>query len=189
MLAGIAKLISDTQAFGTRLPEVLFAFIVGYIVVQVLVWSLARGLQLLRLPRALILIIQSLLAVILWIILFAHLLRMVGLSQVAITLSGSLFVIGLAIANGANTLVGDVISGLFLAKDPDFDIGFRIKSGDTEGVIESIDIRKTRIRTDKNTLYVLPNAVIDKERWEILSRPERKPRPDKKSATISGGSS
>ncbi len=171
MIDGIGKLINDTQNFLPHVPELVMALLIGFLLISILVWSLGRALGLLHLPRALILIVRSLLSVILWIILIADILRMAGLNQVAITLSGSLLVIGLAVANGANALVSDVISGLFLAKDPDFDVGFLIKAGEVEGTIESIDIRKIRIRTGKHTLVVVPNSVIDKERFEVLSRP------------------
>lgn len=172
---GIPKLIDDTKALISKLPEVAVAFLIGFVLIKITELVFERTLKVFRVPKALIFILRSLVTVVLWVILISHLLRLVGLNQVAITISGSLLVVGLAIANGANTLVADVLSGLFLAKDPDFDIGYRIKSGDTEGVIEAIDIRKTRIRTDDDILIVVPNSVVDKDRWQIIDRPNKRP--------------
>ncbi len=170
MIDGISKLINDTQDFLPRIPELLVTLVAGYIIIALLIAGLTRGLRLFHLPKALIEILKSLTLVVLWIVLVSHLLRLLGLSQVAVTLSGSLLVIGLAIANGAQAMVSDVISGLFLAKDPDFNIGYTIKVGETEGVIEAIDIRKTRVRGKDDTLFVLPNAQIDKEHWQVVNR-------------------
>lgn len=176
MYSGFERLLIDIQHFFPRIPELIFSLIVGILVVMVVLALLSHGLRLMRFPKALTSIIYSLASVVLWVILVAHLLRTLGLSQVAITLSGSLLVIGLAVANGAHALVADMISGLFLAKDPDFDIGYKIKSGEIEGEVESIDIRKTRIRQKNGTLVMIPNSVIDKERLVILDRPSKRAR-------------
>lgn len=172
---GITRIVDDIVNFLPRIPEVLLSLIIGIIIIYSALSIFSKTLKIVKVPRALILILRSLLSIVLWVILVADLLRQVGLGQVAITISGSLLILGLAIANGANTLVADILSGLFLAKDPDFDVGYKIKSGDTEGEVESIDIRKTRIRTKEGKLIVLPNSVIDKERWHVVERPEKKP--------------
>jgi len=172
---GITKISNDILNFLPRIPEVILSFLIGVLIIYTVLSIFSKSLKIVRVPRALIQILRSLLSIVLWVILAADILRQLGLNQVAITISGSLLVLGLAIANGANTLVADVLSGLFLAKDPDFDVGYKIKSGDTEGTIESIDIRKTRIRTDEGKLIIIPNSVIDKERWQIVERPENKP--------------
>ena len=168
MLDGFAKIFEDTQNFLPRLPEVLLSLLVGILVVQLLVWFLGRALKVIRLSAALIQILCSIASVILWVILISHILRLLGLSQVAITLSGSLLVLGLAIANGAHSLVSDVIAGLFLARDRDFGVGRHIKFGNVDGVVEAVDLRKTRVRTVKGTRLVIPNAVLDKEVYEVI---------------------
>ncbi len=173
MYEGFARLASDIVGFLPRLPEVAFSFLIGYLVLSIILTLFSHALSASHVHKALITILRSLLSVVLWVILTAHILRGLGLSQIAVTISGSLLVIGLAIANGAQSTVADIISGLFLAKDPDFDIGYLVKSGETEGIIESIDIRKTRIRTRDGILHVVPNSLIDKERWQVLSRTER----------------
>lgn len=176
MSSGFSQLIDDIQRFLPHIPEILFSLLIGVLFLSVALLIIDHSLAVARFPKALRAIIRSLASLILWVILIAHLFHMAGLTQVALTVSGSLLVIGLAIANGANTLVADVISGLFLAKDPDFDIGYEIKSGETEGVIESIDIRKTRVRLKDKSLVVLPNSLLDKERWHVTLRPTKRSR-------------
>ncbi len=168
--AGWTKLINDSHVVFAKLPEFIVALLFGYLIIYLFLHLVRLLIGLFNLPSALVSIIYSLASVIIWILFSAYLLRTIGLSSLAITLSGSLLVLGLALANGSGILVSDVISGLFLAKDPDFEIGYRIKAGDTEGVIESIDIRKVRIRQDDGTLTVVPNSMIDKDRWQIIAK-------------------
>lgn len=170
---GLSKISEDISAFVPKLPSAIFSFLLGYLVVLIVLVIFSYVLRLFRVPKALALIIHSLLSVILWVILISQALRHLGMTQIAVTISGSLLVIGLAIANGANALVADVLSGLFLAKDPDFDVGYRVKVGDVEGIIETIDVRKTRIRTDDNKLIIVPNSLVDKDKWQIIVKPEK----------------
>jgi small-conductance mechanosensitive channel len=170
---GLTKIGNDIIAYLPRIPEILMSLAIGTIIIYAVLALFTNGLKVIHVPRALAQILKSLCSIILWIILFADILRQLGLNQVAVTLSGSLLVIGLAIANGANTLVADILSGLFLAKDPDFDVGYTVKVGDVEGVIETIDFRKTRIRTPENKLIVMPNSLVDKDKWQIIDKPVR----------------
>ncbi len=177
MNAAFVQLFDNFTNALPRLPQVLVTFLIGYLCIIVIGWVMVASLKVARVPRALIAILKSLASIILWVILVAQLLRILGLSQIAITLSGSLLVIGLAIANGAQLLVSDVISGLFLARDPDFGIGYHIKVDDVDGIVEAIDIRRIRIRTKEGTLYIIPNSVLDKEKWHLIDKPSRKAKP------------
>jgi small-conductance mechanosensitive channel len=170
---GLTKIGNDIIAYAPKIPEIIFSLLIGAIIIYVVLTLLTNGLKVVHVPRALAQILKSLCSIVLWIILLADILRQLGLNQVAVTLSGSLLIIGLAIANGANTLVSDILSGLFLAKDPDFDVGYKVKVGDIEGLIETIDFRKTRIRTEDNRLIVLPNSLVDKDKWQIIDKPDR----------------
>ncbi|MFA6082625.1 MAG: mechanosensitive ion channel domain-containing protein [Patescibacteria group bacterium] len=169
---GINSLVSGFVSFVPKLPTVAVDFLVGYLIIYISVAIFGRTLKIAGVQKSLIDILKSLLSFIFWVVLIAHILRNLGLSQIAVTLSGSLLVVGLAVANGAGAMVSDIISGLFLARDKDFDLGYRVKVGDTEGFIETMDFRKTRIRTDDGRLVVLPNSMIDKDRWYVISRSE-----------------
>jgi len=105
-----------------------------------------------------------------WVILFAEIARELGLGSLAITISGSLAVLAIALASGASGLAADIISGIFLAKDSDFEIGYKIKVGSIEGIVTGVDIRKIRIIDDEGSIYILPNAKLDKEGWQVISR-------------------
>lgn len=166
----VSSFVSPVKQFIPKLPPLILSLILG-IVIVVLLASLAKYfLKITRVPKALASIILSLLTIILWILLFSELAREMGMTSVAITVSGSLIVLGLALSNGATALTSDIIAGVFLAKDRDFEIGYKVKIGDIKGVVQSIDVRKVRIIDDDGKLHVVPNANIDKSGWTILER-------------------
>lgn len=156
--------------FLPKIPAVVLTLIVGYFIIQILMFVLNRALRLSRLPRALIGVIISLALIIMWVILFAEIARELGMGSLAVTISGSLAVLALALATGASGLASDVISGVFLARDHDFDIGYKIKIGDVEGIVQQVDIRKIRIVDDAGTIHIFPNTKLDKDGWQVISR-------------------
>ncbi|MFA7243994.1 MAG: mechanosensitive ion channel domain-containing protein [Patescibacteria group bacterium] len=153
-----------------KLPFVVLGLVIGYIIIRIVLSVLKNTLKYTKVPKALSGIIISMLTIIFWVLLFGEMARALGFTSIAITISGSLLVLGLALANGATTLTSDIISGVFLAKDEDFEVGFRVKTGDVEGVIQKVDIRKVRIVADDGKLHIVPNVNLDKNGWVVLER-------------------
>ncbi|OQA04248.1 MAG: putative MscS family protein YkuT [bacterium ADurb.Bin400] len=159
-----------------KLPELFLALLAGVVIIKLILGFLRRGLTIARTPKALSNIIISLIAVVLWLILFSELARQAGLSSLAVKISGSLLVLGLAVANGASSMASDIIAGVFLANDTDFEVGFKIKSGDIEGTIDRIDIRKTRIIDESGCTHIIPNSKLDTAGWKVVERAGSKSR-------------
>ena len=67
---------------------------------------------------------------------------------------------GVAISFGAQTLVKDVISGLFIWAEGSIAVGDWVSINDLEGTVESIAIRTTVIRSFNGNLYTIPNGDI-----------------------------
>ena len=65
-------------------------------------------------------------------------------------------VIGLAIGFGAQTLVRDIITGVFLLLDDAFRVGEYIVSGTYKGTVEAIGIRAVKLRHHRGPLYTVP---------------------------------
>lgn len=71
-------------------------------------------------------------------------------------------VVGLAIGFGAQNLVRDVISGLFLILENQVRVGDVLRVGDVAGVVERISMRTISLRDVKGVLHILPNGGIDR---------------------------
>ena len=69
-------------------------------------------------------------------------------------------VIGLAIGFGAQDLVKDVISGIFMLLEDQYGVGDVIDVGEAIGVVEGIGLRSTRVRDVTGTLWHVPNGEI-----------------------------
>ncbi len=67
---------------------------------------------------------------------------------------------GIAIGFGAQTLVKDVISGIFLWMEGNITVGDIVEVNSLSGEVESIAIRTTTIRNYSGNLYVIPNGDI-----------------------------
>lgn len=65
-------------------------------------------------------------------------------------------VLGVAIGFGAQTIVKDVISGIFYLFDDAFRIGEYIVSGSYKGTVESFSLRSIRLRHHRGPIYTVP---------------------------------
>jgi len=68
--------------------------------------------------------------------------------------------VGLAFGLGAQTLVKDMISGLFILIENQYTIGDTIIVGTVTGTVEFITLRKTIIRDLYGTVYHVPNGEV-----------------------------
>jgi len=71
-------------------------------------------------------------------------------------------VIGLAIGFGAQTLVKDVITGIFILAEETISVGDVVDLGGNSGVVEDISIRTIRLRDMDGTVHVIPFSEVSK---------------------------
>lgn len=69
-------------------------------------------------------------------------------------------VVGVAVGFGAQTLVRDVISGLFYLFDDAFRVGEYIQSGSYKGTVESFSLRSIKLRHHRGPLYTVPFGAL-----------------------------
>ncbi|MDW6021238.1 mechanosensitive ion channel family protein [Mesorhizobium sp. BAC0120] len=71
-------------------------------------------------------------------------------------------IVGLAVGFGAQTLVKDVISGMFFLVDDAFRVGEYIESGSIKGTVESFSLRSMKIRHHRGALHTIHFGSLDK---------------------------
>jgi moderate conductance mechanosensitive channel len=69
-------------------------------------------------------------------------------------------VLGVAIGFGAQSLVRDVIAGMFYLLDDAFRVGEYIQSGNYKGTVESFSFRSVRLRHQRGPIYTVPFALL-----------------------------
>lgn len=68
--------------------------------------------------------------------------------------------VGLAFGLGAQTLVKDMINGLFILIEDQYTIGDTVDIGGVAGTVDSITLRKTIVRDLYGTIHHIPNGEI-----------------------------
>lgn len=65
-------------------------------------------------------------------------------------------VFGVAIGFGSQTLVKDIVSGVFYMLDDAFRVGEYIQTGSYRGTVESFSVRSIRLRHHRGSIYTVP---------------------------------
>lgn len=81
-----------------------------------------------------------------------------GLNVAPIIASAS--VLGLAVSLGAQNIVKDLVSGIFMLFEDQYGVGDVISVSDVEGVVENVGLRVTTVRSADGTLWYLRNGEI-----------------------------
>lgn len=87
-------------------------------------------------------------------------LNIVGLPMAPLLTSAG--VGGIAIAFGAQTLIKDFISGVFLIAEDQFGVGDVVNLGEVSGTVEEVTLRVTRVRDANGQVWYVRNGEIIK---------------------------
>jgi small conductance mechanosensitive channel len=82
----------------------------------------------------------------------------VGVSAGAIVAGAG--ILGAGLGFGAQSLVKDLISGLFIVFEDQYGVGDFVDLGQAEGVVESVGLRVTQVRDLEGTLWFVRNGEI-----------------------------
>jgi small-conductance mechanosensitive channel len=168
----IARVASSETAM-TRLGRGTFEALVILLGADLL-WLVLRAVIDLRLTGAVVLIddlddeelrrrarIRTLLPVLrnflfIFVLIIASLSALAAMGlQIAPLLAGA-GVVGIAVGFGAQTLVRDVLSGVFFLLDDAFRVGELIESGGISGTVETFSLRSVKLRHYKGPLHTVP---------------------------------
>jgi moderate conductance mechanosensitive channel len=69
-------------------------------------------------------------------------------------------IVGLALGFGAQTLVRDLLTGIFMLLEDQYGVGDTVDLGEASGVVEAVGLRTTRLRDVEGTVWYVPNGEI-----------------------------
>ena len=69
-------------------------------------------------------------------------------------------VAGIALGLAAQNIVRDVLNGVLILIEDQFNVGDTVRAAGVSGTVETMTLRKTTIRDVDGTLYVIPNSQI-----------------------------
>jgi small-conductance mechanosensitive channel len=82
-----------------------------------------------------------------------------GISMIPIIASAG--VLAIAIGFGAQSVIEDLLRGVFMLAEDQFGVGDRVNVGPVNGYVERVTLRTTVIRDTQGTLWHVPNSEID----------------------------
>ena len=109
--------------------------------------------------RSIVRVLTSLVAYAGWMFMAYRFLVYMGMEPT--TLMASAGIVSVVIGIGANSLVGDVIAGMFLLAEGNIQVGDMIEVGDFLGIVEELGIRVTKIyHVENRDVKIIPNKEI-----------------------------
>ncbi|SDZ85587.1 Mechanosensitive ion channel [Haloplanus vescus] len=107
--------------------------------------------------------LTTIVAVFLWFGVGLSALSVVGLEGIAASLGTAAGFVALGVSYATGDMIADAVAGVYLLRDPDFEAGDTVRVGDMEGVVQTIELRKTRFAVGADTV-VRGNSDIE-SRW------------------------
>jgi small-conductance mechanosensitive channel len=161
--------IYDTQEFvRAKLPHLIVAALIGFALYRVLSLITNRMIRIAERHAAAhsrIAQVKTMAGVIraTGVTIIAALVTMQFLAAVGVNLAPLLTgagVAGVAIGLAAQNIVRDMLNGILILLEDQFNVGETIKIAGVQGVVESMTLRKTILRDGDGTVYVVPNSQI-----------------------------
>lgn len=99
----------------------------------------------------------------LWFGVALALLKVLGLDDIAASVGTAVGFIALGVSYALSEMIEDTVSGVYLLRDPDFNMGDRIKTDKLTGEVISIGLRKSRFRTASGDIAILANRNVESD--------------------------
>ncbi|MBV8235108.1 MAG: mechanosensitive ion channel family protein [Acidimicrobiia bacterium] len=110
--------------------------------------------------RTLATVTGSLVRIFVWVTAGLTILGLLGINLGPLIAGAS--ILGVALGFGAQALVRDFLSGFFILVEDQYGVGDRINVGGTQGTVDDVTLRVTRMRADDGALWFVPNGEIRK---------------------------
>jgi small conductance mechanosensitive channel len=91
-------------------------------------------------------------------ILFLQFLKLLGINIEPLLASAGIIGVGIGLA--AQSLFKDIINGVFIIVEDQYNVGETIKIASLTGTVEDLTLRLTRLRDGDGTLYIIPNSQV-----------------------------
>jgi small-conductance mechanosensitive channel len=151
--------LSDTVI--VKPAKIIFIFAVAYIARRILNRLLGRLINgKARRVETIAALFRSVTSATVWTIAVLMALSELGLNLGPLIAGAG--IVGVAVGFGAQNLVRDFLSGMFMLMEDQYGVGDVIDAGPATGTVESISLRTTRLRDVNGTVWHLPNGHIER---------------------------
>ncbi|MGC9158112.1 MAG: mechanosensitive ion channel family protein [Terracidiphilus sp.] len=160
---------SDSQEFiRDRLPHLVMVAIIAFVLSRLLHLLTARmiriaeqhapGADRISQVKTLAGVIRTTGLAVIGVLVSLQFLAAVGVDLAPLLASAG--VAGIAIGLAAQNIVKDMLNGILILIEDQFNVGDRVRVAGVSGIVEAMTLRKTSIRDDDGALYIVPNSQI-----------------------------
>jgi small conductance mechanosensitive channel len=161
--------IGDGQEFvHTKLPHMIVIAVIAFVLSRIIAGATNRMVSLSdkhdKRPgrhsqlKTFAGILRTTLNAILWTLTTLQLLTIMGVNLGPLLASAG--VAGIALGLAAQTIVKDILNGMLIVIEDQFNVGDTVRLTGMTGSVESMSLRRTELRDGDGTLYVVPNSQI-----------------------------
>jgi len=156
---GVLAELSDSMV--ARPVKIALIFAVAYIARRILYRLLGRMIDgKARRVETIAALLRSIASATVWTIAVFMALSEMGLNLGPLIAGAG--IVGVAVGFGAQNLVHDFLSGIFMLMEDQYGVGDVIDAGSATGTVESVSLRTTRLRDVNGTVRHLPNGHIER---------------------------
>jgi small-conductance mechanosensitive channel len=157
------------EGIGNTLPRLSLAVIVvalAYVGIKVALVVLRSALDKGYDEGLIVDLFVTIVGTVMWFAVALVVLDVLGMGQIAASLGTATGFVALGVAYALSDMIADTVAGVYLLRDPDFNAGYTVDAAGVEGVVRSIELRKTRFDVDGETV-VVANREVEKE-WRLI---------------------
>jgi small conductance mechanosensitive channel len=103
-------------------------------------------------------VLRSVAALVIWSVAILTALDALGINLAPLIAGAG--IVGIALAFGAQSLVRDFLSGIFVLLEDQYGVGDVIDTGVATGTVEGVSLRTTRLRDVEGVVWHVPNGTI-----------------------------
>jgi moderate conductance mechanosensitive channel len=103
-------------------------------------------------------VLRSVVTIVIWSIAVLTILEILGINLAPLIAGAG--IAGVALGFGAQSLVRDFLSGMFMLMEDQFGVGDVVDTGVATGTVEGVSLRTTRLRDIDGVVWHIPNGTI-----------------------------
>ena len=103
-------------------------------------------------------VLRSIVTIVIWSIAVLTILETLGINLAPLIAGAG--IAGVALGFGAQSLVRDFLSGMFMLMEDQFGVGDVVDTGVATGTVEGVSLRTTRLRDVDGVVWHIPNGTI-----------------------------
>jgi moderate conductance mechanosensitive channel len=161
--------INDSQEFiHTKLPHLIMLVLIAVVLTRIISLVTRRIVQIAERKsnrpgrnsqvKTFASVLQTTLNAVVWGLTALQVLEVIGVNLGPLLASAG--IAGVAIGLAAQTIVKDMLNGMLIIMEDQFNVGDVVRLAGLTGTVETMTLRRSEIRDGDGTLYVVPNSQI-----------------------------